>query len=76
MKLRLTLNELLKQERVSVYRLAKQMVNMGWTRENVYSIAQGRSRPSMESLEALLTALETILGRDVDMMEVIEQIRG
>ena len=76
MKLRLTLNELLKQERISVYRLAKQMVELGWTRENVYAISQGRSRPSMESLEALLTALETILGRDVDMLEVIEQIRS
>jgi hypothetical protein len=75
-KLRLTLNELLEREKVSVYRVAKEMVEMGWTRENVYAIAQGRSRPSMESLEALLQALEAILGREVNLLEVISQVRG
>jgi transcriptional regulator with XRE-family HTH domain len=73
--LRLTLHELLTRENISVYRVAKEFERLGYSEENLYAIAKGRSRVSMESLEALLTALEVILGREVSLLEVVEQVR-
>jgi transcriptional regulator with XRE-family HTH domain len=75
MKLRLKLKELLEREGVSVYRISQEFERMGYTREGLYAIAQGKNRPSMESLETLYTALEAVLKREVGLGELLEQVR-
>ncbi len=66
---RYRIRELAEANGITLYRLAK---TSGLLPATVYAIARGETQPTSETLRRLHQALETLLGREVGLSELIE----
>ncbi|GAA6761745.1 MULTISPECIES: helix-turn-helix domain-containing protein [Thermus] len=69
---RVRIKELADANGITLYRIAR---TSGLLTNTVYNAAEGRHQPTLETLAKIHGALEVLLGRRVELDELIEVIR-